>query len=318
MGTDLGGAVDIVQTTSYYPFGLVMNQYNGNTAAGYSKNKYLYNGKELQDDMMTSEALNWFDYGARFYDAQIGRWTTPDPLAEVNRKWSPYTYGKDNPIKYIDPDGMLSQSFIDDLWKNSGSGITNWTNNGNGTFSSNSGNTVGTGEGDQDGKKKKEDKPNPNDHPLMKNAVEMGLMAKDAINLYSDLLGGPEGTTIDKLVFWTNMYLYGKILSMFGEASSSISSKTEQWLDSKITPKIAKQLEERVWSEALIDITVNDPYTVRMATNKATGNSSTAFYTKSGAYVVRDNVTKEIVQKSKIGDNTWIPDGTITNPYIPK
>lgn len=45
MGTDLGGAVDIVQTTSYYPFGLVMNQYNGNSATDYSKNKYLYNGK---------------------------------------------------------------------------------------------------------------------------------------------------------------------------------------------------------------------------------------------------------------------------------
>ena len=50
MGTDPGGAVDVVQATSYYPFGLVMNQMNGNTAPGYCKNKYLYNGKELQDD----------------------------------------------------------------------------------------------------------------------------------------------------------------------------------------------------------------------------------------------------------------------------
>ena len=105
MGTDLGGAVDIVQTTSYYPFGLVMNQYNGNTAAGYSKNNYLYNGKELQDDKMTSEALNWFDYGARFYDPQIGRWHVIDPAAEVNRRWSPYTYALNNPLRFIDPDG---------------------------------------------------------------------------------------------------------------------------------------------------------------------------------------------------------------------
>ena len=105
MGTDLGGAVDIVQTTSYYPFGLVMNQYNGNTATGYSKNKYLYNGKELQDDKMTSEALDWFDYGARLYDPQIGRWTTVDPHAERYYFWSPYNYVADNPIKLIDPDG---------------------------------------------------------------------------------------------------------------------------------------------------------------------------------------------------------------------
>jgi RHS repeat-associated protein len=107
MGTSLGGAIDVVQTTSYYPFGLVLNQYNGNTASGYQKNKYLYNGKELQDDKMTSEALNWFDYGARFYDPQIGRWTTVDPLCEVNRKWSPYNYCKNNPIMFVDPDGMI-------------------------------------------------------------------------------------------------------------------------------------------------------------------------------------------------------------------
>jgi RHS repeat-associated protein len=106
MGTDLGGAVDIVQTTSYYPFGLVMNQYNGNTAPGYLKNKYLYNGKELQDDVFAGSSLNWFDYGARFYDPQIGRWHSVDPLAEKNRRWSPYSYCKDNPITRIDPDGM--------------------------------------------------------------------------------------------------------------------------------------------------------------------------------------------------------------------
>ena len=62
MGTNLGGAVDIVQTTNYYPFGLVMNQTNGNTSPTYQKNKYLYNSKELQYDKMISEALNWYDY----------------------------------------------------------------------------------------------------------------------------------------------------------------------------------------------------------------------------------------------------------------
>ena len=41
MGTDLGGAVDIVQTTNYYPVGLVMSQTNGNTSPTYQKNKYL-------------------------------------------------------------------------------------------------------------------------------------------------------------------------------------------------------------------------------------------------------------------------------------
>ncbi len=66
-GSDLGSSMDIVQTTNYYPFGLVMNQVNRNTWSDYKINKYLYNGKERQDDKMISESLNWYDYGKRLY-----------------------------------------------------------------------------------------------------------------------------------------------------------------------------------------------------------------------------------------------------------
>ena len=112
MGTDLGGAVDIVQTTSYYPFGLVINQMNGNTATGYNKNKYLYNGKELQDDVFAGSSLNWFDYGARFYDPQIGRWHVVDPKVEEYFYITPYNYPLNNPIMLIDPDGKKVKLFF--------------------------------------------------------------------------------------------------------------------------------------------------------------------------------------------------------------
>ncbi|MBS4012384.1 MAG: RHS repeat-associated core domain-containing protein [Bacteroidetes bacterium] len=104
----------VMQDNSYYPFG---KSITGLTASNrnltYEKNRYLYNGKEKQDDFnMTS--LDWYDYGARFYDAQIGRWHSVDPLAEIYRRWSPYNYVVNNPLRFIDPDGMKVQGVTKD------------------------------------------------------------------------------------------------------------------------------------------------------------------------------------------------------------
>lgn len=95
---------EVVDNNDYYPFGLQhennVTLSGGNTTA----QKIKYNGKELQYEL----GLGWYDYHARNYDPSIGRWFNIDPLAEVSRRYSPYTYALDNPVYFIDPDGMMA------------------------------------------------------------------------------------------------------------------------------------------------------------------------------------------------------------------
>ncbi|WP_452599640.1 RHS repeat domain-containing protein [Pontimicrobium sp. MEBiC01747] len=85
----------------YYPFGLKHKGYN-NVIIG-EHHPYGYNGKEESNDPFDWKTL---DFGARNYDPALGRWMNLDPLAEQMRRHSPYNYAFDNPVYFIDPDGM--------------------------------------------------------------------------------------------------------------------------------------------------------------------------------------------------------------------
>ncbi|RZM27485.1 MAG: RHS repeat-associated core domain-containing protein, partial [Pedobacter sp.] len=86
-----GGAVRRLQQDDYYPFGL-----RKSVSPVVTTNKYLYNGKEFQEELDGQ-----YDYGARFYDPVIGRWKVVDPLAENHHGVSCYAYVLINPMNFI-------------------------------------------------------------------------------------------------------------------------------------------------------------------------------------------------------------------------
>lgn len=129
------GLATVIDNNTYYPFG--MNHLNNLNASQYNPlsvpYNYKYNQKELQE-------TGFYDYGWRQYMPDLGRWNGMDILSESYHSFSPYAYVMNNPIMFFDPNGMLSQSFINEIM-NSASGTT-WYNNNDGSFTNNWGDTM--------------------------------------------------------------------------------------------------------------------------------------------------------------------------------
>lgn len=91
----------IIQKDDYYPFGLTFNSYSSRW--NQKKNEYLFSGQLLDKE------VNWYEFEARNYMADLGRWTQVDPLAEQSYELTPYRYGFNNPLRMIDPDGRYEK-----------------------------------------------------------------------------------------------------------------------------------------------------------------------------------------------------------------
>ena len=108
-------AMAILEQNDYLPFG---TRIDIDSLAYDQSNRYRFNGKEEQ----VTGNIGLTDYGARFYDSFLPRWTTPDPLAEKYYGISPYAFCNNNPVNFVDLDGM-------DWIKNGKNGNYEWQDN---------------------------------------------------------------------------------------------------------------------------------------------------------------------------------------------
>jgi RHS repeat-associated protein len=105
------GTLTVLQENHYDPWGLSLPiGLEGN-------NRFTYNSKEKQD------GTGWLDYGARMYDPAKVVWNGVDALSEKMRRFSPTVYANDNPIRFIDPDGMSIEEHSE---KNKNEGLKIW------------------------------------------------------------------------------------------------------------------------------------------------------------------------------------------------
>ena len=214
---DNGGIPEITQSIFYDPWGLSMKgmQFTKNPA-NFNKHQFLNRETQFETGLI--------DLQNRQYDPQRGQMTSIDALAELNRRFSPFVYGNNNGLRFIDPDGMLPKGLIDDLWNKSDDNTT-WTNNGNGAFEGDNGGSV-QGSDDKDKSKplptlaEAMAKPhlNPNGDGINPNyTIESAIIGGKIFKPVAGLIGKAWGGLFGKSVWSLNPFERGReVESMLG------------------------------------------------------------------------------------------------------
>ncbi|MDR3715556.1 MAG: colicin E5-related ribonuclease [Puia sp.] len=325
----------LTEENHYYPFGLAMAGINDRALKqNYAQNKYRYNGgNELQNqEFSDGSGLETYDATFRMYDPQIGRFWQIDPYAMINEDWSPYSFTSDNPIFFTDPYGLTDSvpglpgyapaPVITPAYDPIQHVNTSETPNVTADPPPSTVTGIPSAQGGTSNSNANTDNQNKGDHNVATDfAYELNKFnpLAQAYNFISTWITGHDSYGVKQNMGQASLNLaasipVGKVVAvgdmLMEEGANSIFSY--------VTPKIANQMARRGWTSELMHGVINAPFTTRVALNRATGNAATAYFTKEGFYVVKDNVTNEIIQISNRLDAGWIPDETIVNPYIGK
>jgi RHS repeat-associated protein len=277
---------EILQENNYDAFGygldgVYMNHSNPD-------NLYQYNGKEKNDD----HGIGMYDYGARWYDAGVGRWNTVDPMANENNSYSPFLYTGNNPVLMIDPDG---QDWI--YYDSRGAEIRRIGNDKPNQYYdavSNKDGTI-TVSGERSSAPK----------PAEEYGTYGGIFGR--INVSQSAGGAFSSFGANTILKAAELYSTGEIMGwalkplggLFGKLfSNTVTMRGSSWVYGafKTEAKWAGQLSKRGWTAEQITeaVTKGKSFEAVNLVNKA--NSATRYvHPITGKSVVIDNVTKELL-----------------------